>query len=156
MFTKAVANTFGSVLRHLFVLVMIVVIVAAPVLAQNSYRDATSGFLKEVTFLASGARTTTDATAVPTDVGAYDVGNVIIDITAVSGTSPTLVVNFDVCMDATASKCVLHTATSSLTATGRTLVKVNQFARYVRISYTVGGTTPSFTFSVYGAFKPTT
>jgi hypothetical protein len=89
-------------------------------------------------------------------VGAYDVGNIIVMVTAVSGTSPTLLVNFDVCADNTATNCVLHTASASITATGTYVIKVNQFARYVRLSYTIGGTTPSFTFSAYGAFKPTT
>jgi hypothetical protein len=143
--------------RALFIGMLIALMAWQPVMAQKSYRDATSGFLNETQFLSSAARTTSDSTAVPVDIGPYDTGNIIVNITAVSGSaSPTLTVIFDVCADATVNKCVQHSATAGLTATGLTLLKVNQLGRYHRIRYTISGTTPSFTFEVYGVFKPTT
>lgn len=131
--------------------------VSTPAFAQSkSYRDATSGFLNETTFLASAARTTSGDSSTVVDLGAYSAGNVFIDVTAVSGGSPSMTVTFQSCPDTTVANCHDHTSGSAITATGKQLLKVNNFGRYVLIKYAITGTTPSFTFSVKGAFKPTT
>jgi len=120
--------------------------------AQKTYRDATGGFLNETTFLASAARTSSgDSTAV-VDLGAYANGNIFIDVTAASGT-PSMTVAFQSCPDTTVANCFDHTTSSAITGTGKTLLKVNNFGRYVLIKYTISGGTPSLTFSVKGAFK---
>lgn len=138
-------------------LVVTAFVLPDPAQAQiQTTQDASAAFIKEQTFLTSAARTASGNSGTPVDLSAYDVGVIVVNITAVSGTSPTLTVNFQVCQDKAGTICVSHTATSSLTTTGTTLLKVNQYGRYANISYTIGGTTPSFTFSVYGAFKPTT
>jgi hypothetical protein len=49
----------------------------------------------------------------------------------------------------------VHTASSAITATGVYLVKVDHFARWNTVSYAITGTTPSFTMTVNGYFKPT-
>ena len=123
----------------------------------QSVRDAQSAFIKEATILASAARTASGNSSSPIDVAAYAGGVIAIDVTAVSGTSPSMTVNVVTCSDSGTSNCgFVHTASSAITATGKTLLKVNNFGRFVRIEYTISGTSPSFTFSVYGAFKPTT
>ena len=148
-------GAFGQAVAIALILLTAAVLVPPPIQAQVAARDASAAFLKEVTFASSAAYTATGNSSV-IDLGAYDVGNIIVNITAVTGTSPTLTVNFQVCADNACAISVNHTSSSSLTTTGQTLLKVNQFARYVRVNYTIGGTTPSFTMSIYGAFKPTT
>lgn len=126
-------------------------------LGANTYRDATSGFLKEATFVALAAKTADGNSGTPIDLGVYSAGVVHINVTAVSGTSsPTLTVTFQSCADATTTYCSTHTASSGITATGNTILKVNNFGRYGRIAYTITGTTPSFTVQVIGAFKTQT
>lgn len=126
-----------------------------PAAAQTkTYRDATGGFLNETTFLASAARTTSGDSGTVVDLGAYPNGNVFIGVTAASGTTPSMLVTFQSCPDTTPANCIDHTTTSAITTTGNTLMKLNNFGRYVLIKYAITGTTPSFTFSVKGAFKP--
>lgn len=149
-------RTFFAGALLMVMVTLVLAMIAMPVMAQNSFRDATGGFLKEKTFLASAARTTDGDSGSPVDAGAYDVGNIIVSVTAASG-GGTLTPTFEVCADSGTTKCVSHTAGTGITTTGNYVIKVNQFARYVRVSYTItGGSSPSFTFSVYGAFKPTT
>jgi len=132
-------------------------IAPAPAQAQISTTyDAQAAFIKEVTFSASSAKTANGNSGTPVDLSAYDVGIVIVNVTAVSGTSPTLTVNFQACQDAAGTICASHTATASITATGTYLLKLNQYGRYANVNWVVGGTSPSFTMSVYGAFKPST
>jgi hypothetical protein len=102
------------------------------------------------TFVASAARTVTGSSAaIPIGSGAATV-ELELEITAATGTSPTLVlsitwsddgVNFganDAAADAFAS-----------VATAVNVVKtVTVRAPYMMLTWTIGGTTPSFTFSV--------
>src|SRR5215831_18153215 len=124
-------------LKVLLALLLVVVMVMPPVPAvgqssSKTYRDATGGFLNETTFLPSAAYTTSNNTITPIDVGGYDVGIIIINVTAVSGTSPSLTVNFNGCDSAPGSgtfpansACAVHTASSAITATGVFFVKVD-------------------------------
>ncbi|HZU30796.1 MAG TPA: hypothetical protein VFB79_06750, partial [Candidatus Angelobacter sp.] len=110
-----------------------------------------------------GAQTASGGGTVFTDLGAYSAGIIVIQVTAVSGTSPTLTVNFKSCFTPpntssapALSTCAVHTASASITATGVYFIKpVTNFARWNTVDYTIGGTSPSFTFSVVGTFKPT-
>jgi len=143
-------------------LVMVMVIPPQPAGAQSTktYRDATGGFLNETTFLASAAYTTSNNTITPIDVGGYDVGIIIINVTAVSGTSPSLTVNFNACDSAPGSStfpansaCGVHTASTAITATGVFFIKVDHLSRYVTVQTVITGTSPSFTMTVRGQFK---
>ncbi len=138
--------------RPLVAVLVIVAMCVMPIGAQNTYRDATSGFLKETTFLTSAARTTSGNSTTVLDVGPYANGNIWIDVTAASGT-PSMVVDFASCSTTTVADCVAHTSTAAITGTGHTLMKVNNFGRYVLIIYTISGGTPSLTFTVKGTFK---
>jgi hypothetical protein len=134
-----------------------------PAQAQKQYRDATSGFMNETTFVASAAYTTSSSTITPVDIGSYASGVLMINVTAVAGTStPTLTVNFAACASSAGQQsapananCTTHTAGTGITATGVYLIKVDHFPRWNTVNYTISGTTPSFTFSVVGYFKPT-
>jgi hypothetical protein len=133
-----------------------VALLVTPMGAQTrQYRDATSGFLNQTTFVALGAETASGDSGTPVDMGPYSNGVIHINVTAESGTgTPTLTVTFQSCADATITYCSTHTASSGITATGNTILKVSNYGRYVRVIYTISGTTPSFTFQVLGAFKP--
>jgi hypothetical protein len=145
----------------LMALAFVALVAAPPAEAQKSYNDATGGFLNETTFVTSAAYTT-GATATPADIGAYASGVIVINVTVVSGTSPSLTVNFQTCFTPpgtgsapATSNCVIHTAGTAITATGIYFIKVDHFARWNTVNYAITGTTPSFTFSVVGYFKPT-
>jgi hypothetical protein len=136
------------------VALMLMVATAPPAQAQKTYRDATSGFLNETAFVPSAAYTTSASNITPVDIGGYASGIVVINVTAVSGTSPSLTVNFQTCSSTPGSStapananCVVHTASSAITATGVYLVKVDHFARWNTVSYAITGTTPSFTMT---------
>ena len=156
--------------RFEFLKVLTVIVLAAgmallPVLttAQSSsktYRDATGGFLNETTFLASAAYTTSNNAITPIDIGGYDVGIIIINVTAVSGTTPSLTVNFNACDNAPGSQtfpananCGVHTASTAITTTGVFFIKVDHLSKFVTVQTVITGTTPSFTMTVRGQFK---
>jgi len=132
-----------------------------PAAAQKTYRDSTVGFMNVTKMLdCSTPCTTSNSSVTPIDVGAYTSGIIIINMTAVSGTSPSLTVNFQVCdgngSSAPAnSNCVNHTTGSAITAAGLQIIKVDHFSRYVTVTSTITGTSPSFTGTVTGYFKPT-
>jgi hypothetical protein len=75
-----------------------------------------------------------------------------VNVTAVSGTSPTLVVKLQEGVDGTNWADIPSFATGSLTTTGLTRVAVPtvglKLADKIRAVWTIGGTTPSFTFTV--------
>ena len=144
-------------------LVMVMVLPPMPASGQTStktYRDATGGFLNETTFLAAAAYTTSNNTITPIDIGGYDVGIIIINVTAISGTSPSLTVNFMGCDSAPGtqtipanSACGIHTASTAITATGVYFVKVDHLTRFATVQTVITGTSPSFTMDIRGQFK---
>jgi hypothetical protein len=151
-------------LKVLLVLMLVVCMVLPPVPAAaqsiKTYRDATGGFLNETTFLPSAAYTTSNNAIVPIDVGGYDVGVIIINVTAVSGTTPSLTVNFMGCDSPPGSStfpananCGIHTASTAITTTGVFFVKVDHTTRYSTIQTVITGTSPSFTMTIRGQFK---
>ena len=142
---------------------VVLAVLAMCATAFKNYTDATGGFLNETTFVTSAAYTVTGNSGTFSDLGGYAAGMIVINVTAVSGTSPTLTVNFQTCSSTPGQQtapaqanCATHTSSSSITATGVYFIKpVANFARWNTVTYTIGGTTPSFTFSVIGYFKPT-
>ena len=99
------------------------------------------------TILASAARTATGQSNA-FSVGNQDFLSVLVDVTAASGTGPSLTVNVEWSHDGTnwftADPADAFTA---LTAAGKR-TKVFQVKGLVaRLNYTIAGTTPSFTFS---------
>jgi len=108
----------------------------------------TNGFTRQVVVVkASGATTATGQTAAfPT--GYQNTVDVFVDITAVSGTSPSMTVNVEWSNDG-ATWFAADTA-DAFTAATAAQKKVKEFAvkgNYARLNYTITGTTPSFTWA---------
>lgn len=105
------------------------------------------------TLLASAARTASGSSRHCGGVAAeYVEGNIYLDVTAQSGTTPTL----DVAVQSSHDGATFHTHSSFTqvaAATGKQLLKLTSLGSYVRIDYTIAGTTPSYTFSVTAEFK---
>lgn len=85
---------------------------------------------------------------------------ITVDVTAVSGTSPTLDVKVQhACKygeyisdmqepeNPGAADTRKTVAFQQITAAGTYSIRIRNFNKYIRLSYTIGGTTPSFTFS---------
>ncbi len=69
-----------------------------------------------------------------------------LNITAASGTSPSLTVTVEDSADGVV--WVTHTAFAAKTGVGSDALRLDKLARYVLARCAISGTTPSFTFSV--------
>ncbi|MFA5423043.1 MAG: hypothetical protein WC374_04230 [Phycisphaerae bacterium] len=101
-----------------------------------------------ISFSSSGVKTAATSQTSAFDVSAYSEGQIFVDVTAESGTS-----TLDIIIQTSPDNVTwyTHTTISQITATGQTRQAITNFGNYLRIYYTVGGT--SFTFSVSGVFK---
>ena len=100
-----------------------------------------------VTLAASAARTTSGNGTASAGWGGVSRVRAQLDVTAASGTTPTLDVVLEDTIDGT-NYLTVGTFTQK-TATGREAINVtNPFTDNLRARWTVAGTTPSFTFSV--------
>jgi len=100
-----------------------------------------------VTLLASGARTTTaSVTAVP-GFAAARILVLQLNVTAASGTAPTLDVVVQDTVDGTNFSTIATFAQAS-SATREVIRLSTPFTDSLRVVYTIGGVTPSFTFAV--------
>lgn len=101
---------------------------------------------------ATAARTATGS-ATGVDVQAYDGDLVLVlDSAAGTGTTPTLAVTVEH-SDALGSgyAAITGAAFTTVTTTAsqqKLVISKDEAKRYVRVTYTIGGSTPSFTFSV--------
>ena len=103
----------------------------------------------------SAARTSTVASEGSALPEAFDEALLMINITAVSGTVPTLVVSYQVSPD-DGTTWFTKSSTATLNATGQTLVTLpDTIGRFYRLNAVIGGTTPSFTFAAWVEFKRT-
>lgn len=105
--------------------------------------------VQEITVLASSARTSSGNTA-EIDIGNYKEAVIFLDVTAFSGTSPTLDVKFQT-QDPVSLKWFDVTELTFAQATGvvgEMKSKSGMLGSKLRCVYTLGGTSPSFTFSV--------
>lgn len=101
-----------------------------------------------ITFKASGQVTASTAQTTGFDVSAYAEGQILVTVTAEGGVS-TLDITVQTSDDN--STYYDHTSCAQITATGQYRTAITNFGKYVRLSYTVGGT--SFTFAAVGVFK---
>lgn len=100
----------------------------------------------ELELKASGA-VTANGTSNSADVTIFEQGLLLIDITAVSGTTPTI--DFKVQVKIAGDWVDLPGVTiAQQTAVGKVVTALNNIGKEIRVSYTVGGTAPSFTFSI--------
>jgi len=130
----------GIILAMLFAAVL-AVLAAYP--AQAGDRST-----RVITILSSGTRTAATGQSSSFVVSAYHEGQIFVDVTAEGGVSTLDIVIQTSPDDAT---WYTHTTISQITATGQVRQAITNFGNYLRISYTVGGT--SYTFSVSGVFK---
>lgn len=101
----------------------------------------------EDTVVASAARTTSDQSAANDGFGGADTLRCQLNVTAASGTTPTLDVVVEYSVDGS-NWNTIGTFAQKVT-TGREVINVTTpFAKNVRVRWTIGGTTPSFTFAV--------
>lgn len=110
--------------------------------------------LEFATFHATAARTATGS-ATGIDMQQYDGDFVLIlDSAAGTGTTPTLAVTVE-SSDALGSgyAAITGAAFTTVTTTAsqqKLVISKDEAKRYIRVTYTIGGSTPSFTFSVNG------
>lgn len=109
---------------------------------------------KVVTALASAARNANgDSKSTPIAVGAYNEANFVLKVTAASESSPTLDVSI-LTYDKTSDTWNTLTTFTQKTTTGVELKTVSTNLGYlIAFSWTVGGTSPSFTFSIGATLK---
>ena len=109
--------------------------------------------ISKVIFLPSAARTTSgDTRASRVDASNFYEGLFFLDVTAVSGTSPTLDVVIET-YDELSGKWFPIATFSQFTATGSELKTATGLGQALACRYTIGGTEPSFTFSVGAILK---
>lgn len=96
-------------------------------------------------FLSLSARTTTGNSDARVLDDVHE-GLVFVRVTSVSGTSPTLDVVVQVSDDGT--NWYDHVDVPQITASGNFVQPTTNFGKFVRMEYTIGGTTPSFTFGI--------
>lgn len=114
-----------------------------------------AGTERNIELLASGARTATGTGSAVCGFGKYEKFVFQLDVTAASGTTPTLDVVVQHSIDGGTNWYTVATFTQK-TAAGEELKTESEvesgtaeaYGDCFRVSYTIGGTTPSFTFSV--------
>ncbi len=88
------------------------------------------------------------------EVGEYKEALVTLNITAVSGTSPTLLVQIQASDDnGTTWYNLPNAAFTSASTVSSQAIQINTFGDYIRAEFTIGGTTPSFTFGLKAVCK---
>lgn len=117
---------------------------------------------QEVTLVESAARTVSGDSGTLEGFGDVSALRAQLDVTAASGTTPTLDVVIEDTLDGTNWNTIATFAQK--TAVGVEVINAHPekaesatfqplFARRWRIRWTIGGTTPSFTFSVAASLK---
>lgn len=109
-----------------------------------------SGDVFEETLVASAARTTSGSAESGEEWGAIDRIRAQLDVTAASGTTPSLAVFVESTLDGTNWDTLPGGTFAAKTAAGREVITLTTpvIARRVRVRWAITGTTPSFTFSV--------
>ena len=132
-------------------------------------------FLQANALLASAARTANGDSGALTGYGSFRSGIIQVDVTAASGTTPTLDVYIDTTTDGTTWINMAHL--TQLTAVARRSIQISEntsgatadfdatadlaaatvrqgpWGSTIRVRWVITGTTPSFTFVVTGTFK---
>lgn len=97
--------------------------------------------------VASAARTATGNSGIITGYGAARTLRVQLNVTAASGTTPSLTVLVEDTLDGTTFNTI--GSFTAKTAVAREVITITTpFSDQVRVSWTISGTTPSFTFAV--------
>ena len=105
------------------------------------------------TIAASAARTTTGAGAGVPVTDRHQVAK--LNVTARSGTNPSLTVTIDESPNGSTGWVTRHTF-AAMTNTGSQIMQIPRVGPFARAAWTITGATPSFTFSVQVANDTTT
>jgi hypothetical protein len=109
--------------------------------------DVQDHWQESVTIAPSAARTASGNTS-DIDVGRFMCGEICLDVTAVSGTSPVLNVYVEG-KDQLSGKYRTLWSRTGISAVGTFGCTVERLAfKYIRARWTISGTSPSFTFSI--------
>ena len=95
---------------------------------------------------------TTDGNGDDVDVGDYIEAIIFANVSSVSGTDPTLDIVIEG-KDPISGNYATIDSFPTITSTGTYVLQITNFGKTIRARWTVGGTSPSFTFSVGGWFK---
>lgn len=99
--------------------------------------------------LSSAARTTTGQSPSTYLPKQFQSLTVYIDVTAVTGTSPSMTVDYQVSPD-DGTTWFTVSSTSAITAVGKARIALaDNIGVQARLNYTITGTSPSFTFSAW-------
>jgi hypothetical protein len=131
--------------RHGFAVCVAALVMALTMISPVSAEDHKT---RVISFSSSGIKTAAISQTSAFDVSSYKEGQIFVDVTVEGGTS-----TLDIIIQTSPDNVTwyTHTAMTQITATGQYRQAITNFGNYVRIYYTVGGT--SFTFSVTGVFK---
>jgi hypothetical protein len=109
---------------------------------------------QEVNILASAARTASgDTSTTPVDVKKYKEAIFFLDVTAVSGTTPTLDVKIKTKDPVSGKWFDLVTFTQATAVTSEMKTVSGLLGSQIAVFYEIAGTTPSFTFSLGAVLK---
>lgn len=104
------------------------------------------------TALPSAARTTSGVAPIGDLPSDYSELVVFLNVTAVTGTTPSMTVTYQISPDGT--NWYDHTAGTAITAATNQAIRIpNTIGTIGRLSYAITGTTPSFTFSAIAEAK---
>jgi hypothetical protein len=101
----------------------------------------------------SAARTASGSTTILTDFNDSQTARVKLNVTAASGTSPTLDVVIEDTFDDGATWNTVGTFTQRVGTGSQVISLSTPFSSNLRARWTIGGSAPSFTFSVRGYFQ---
>lgn len=147
----------------------------APSPADTGILQRANHFKQNYTLLASAAKTTSSQSSTLTGFGSFRTALIQLDVTAQSGTTPTLDVYIDTTIDDTNWLSMVHFAQFAAT-TGRRVAQLSEhgavgmsdfdltdlpagtirqgsWGSSLRVRWLISGVSPSFTFSVKGTFK---
>ena len=108
---------------------------------------------RTITILSSAARAASGTADIGGIASEFDSADIFIDVTAASGTSPSLTVTYQASVDGGTTWFDV-TSGAALTAVGKQIINVpSKLGAMGRLSYVISGTTPSFTFSALAQFR---
>lgn len=108
---------------------------------------------RTITILPSAARTASGTADIGDSAAEFDSVDIFLDVTAASGTSPSLIATYQASVDGGTTWFDV-TSGAAITAAGKQIINVSsRLGALGRLSYAITGTTPSFTFSAVSQFR---
>jgi hypothetical protein len=107
------------------------------------------------TVQASAAKTASGVIELDYNPDEYDSVDLYINVTAVSGTTPSMTLTYQTSVD-DGTTYFDGTATAAISTVSKTVLSItSKLGSKARLSYAISGTTPSFTFSVIAQYRRT-